>query len=158
MRGTREEASRPGFGSAGWSLLRIGAGLLLFRRGYRNLFSTAEDGSPRILQVIDTLAAHSIPAPDTLAWLLSMLALGGGALLAAGFYTRPLAAVWALVSGVALAFSQGYGATEALLLQLAVGAAFLLGGAGGFSVDEALRQRRERLSSSLFRRSVGPLR
>lgn len=154
--GTRVDGLR----DAGWVLLRICAGALIFARGYRHALGSREDGLHRIVDLIENLRHAGLPAPEALAWLVSLLGLSGGALILVGLVVRPIAAIWALGTAIAVLSlrASGFVPMESALWQLAAALAFLIGGAGPRSVDAFLQDRRRRRSSSLFRRNVGVLR
>jgi len=124
----------------GLAILRIGAGLLFMEHGAQKLFGVLGGfGS----------AGHTAPLISQMG-LAGVLELGGGALIAVGLLTRPVAAILVVEMIVAFAtahFPRGGAPVEnggelALLYALIFVLLASLG-AGPFSVDEAVFGRRD---------------
>lgn len=92
------------------------------------------------------VAALGFPAPALFAWAAALSELVGGLLLALGLFTRPAALAILFTMGVA-AFARPaadpFGERELALAYFAVALGFLLLGAGRYSLDAVLRNRRE---------------
>jgi len=124
----------------GLAILRIGAGLLFMQHGAQKLFGAfgGLGGAGQTAPLVSQMG------------LAGVLELGGGALIAAGLLTRPVAAI--LVGEMIVAFFQAHfprggapmqnGGELALLYALIFVLLASLGG-GPFSVDAALFGRRD---------------
>jgi len=124
----------------GLAILRIGAGLLFMEHGAQKLFGVLGGFGG---------AGHAAPLVSQMG-LAGVLELGGGALVAVGLLTRPVAAI--LVVEMIVAFAQAHlprgGAPvqnggELALLYALIFAALASLGPGPFSVDGARFVRRD---------------
>ena len=124
----------------GLAILRIGAGLLFMEHGAQKLFGVLGGFGG---------AGHAAPLVSQMG-LAGVLEFGGGALIAAGFLTRPVAAI--LVVEMIVAFVQAHwprgGAPvqnggELALLYALIFAAIASLGPGPFSIDGARFRRRD---------------
>jgi len=97
----------------------------------------------------NVLAPMGLPEPLYVAYFLGALEIFGGILLAAGFLTRLLAAMFAFESAIILIFinlpngwiySVPGGGAEFPALLFVLYLAFVFVGAGKFSVDAALKR------------------
>ena len=99
------------------------------------------------------IGGMGLPASNALAWAAIGAELVGGVLLALGFLTRVSAFMIMCVMGVALwkvhiPSHQGFAGMELPVLYGGIAVAFLLGGAGRFSVDGMLFCRGKKEESS----------
>lgn len=134
----------PALQSLAYTLLRVGAGLVLAQHGFQKLFGMF--GSPE--------RPARAAAMFSLMWFVGVLEIVGGLLVAAGFLTRPLAF---LLSGeMAVAYfwrhaPNGFfpvvnrGEPAALLCWVFF--LFAISGAGRWSVDGMLGRERERAAA-----------
>jgi putative oxidoreductase len=139
--------------NVGWALLRIVAGVLLMTHGYAKVSAAAADPNLQLGQFTETVRALGFPYPEFFAWAAVAAELVGGFLIAAGLFTRPAAAVAAFTMAVAV-FSlrdDPFAQQEKALLFMVIFFVFLLGGSGPVSFDDAIRARRAKASSSIFR-------
>jgi putative oxidoreductase len=123
-------------------MLRIASGLIMIPHGIPKLFGTF---APVLAK--NVLAPMGFPEPLYVAYFLGALEIFGGCLLAAGFLTRLLAAIFAFESAIILIFvnlPKGWiysvpgGGAEFPALLLVLYFALLFVGAGKFSIDAAL--------------------
>lgn len=122
-------------GDVGDLALRLVAGLSMAYHGLQKL--------PPPQQMIDGLTQMGIPFPTVSSWLAMFAELGGGALLALGFLTRPAAFLIAFTMFIA-AFvahrNDPYQVKELAFLYLAISFMYTLRGAGRLSVDRAIER------------------
>ncbi len=127
-----------------WPMLRIAAGLIMIPHGIPKLF-----GSFAPVLAKNVLAPLGLPAPIYWAYFLGALEVFGGILLAAGFLTRLLALMFAVETAIIFAFvslPKGWiysvpgGGAEYPGLLLVLYLAFVFKGAGGCSIDDALKR------------------
>lgn len=124
--------------NAGMTLLRIFTGVTMaFAHGIGKL--------PPGEKLIEGAANLGFPAPAVFAWAAALSEFAGGIGLALGLCTR--------ISGFFIAFTMAvaafgvhgadpFGKKELALLYLAVAVAFMLKGAGDWSVDAILRKKK----------------
>lgn len=121
-------------------MIRITAGLMLVPHGYAKLFSPgAIDG---LAGFLDSLGL----APGLFwAWVVALLEFAGGIMLAAGFLTRPVAAMvvgFMAVAAFHVHWGAGFfwneGGFEYPLMWGLVALAILFRGGGAWSVDRKL--------------------
>src|SRR5262245_17214007 len=74
-----------------YPLIRITAGLMLMPHGAQKLFAVW--GGPGMGGVTGMLTRMNVPMPEVFAWVIALLEFFGGALIAVGFLTRPIAAM-----------------------------------------------------------------
>ena len=130
------------------SLLRVVTGVLLAWHGYRK-FADGLDGFEGFLSFLE------LPAPAALAFIVALLELVGGILLAVGLLTRPVAALFVVHFGliflwvklnkldsVLLVGTEAPG-VELDLLYLTLNAFFLTAGPGPLSADRIAGLERE---------------
>jgi len=83
------------------------------------------------------------PFPELSAWGSTIAELVGGLLLAAGLLTRPAALLIVINMAVVVLLAHpggGFGAIESGLIYGVIALAFLILGAGRYSIDAAIRQ------------------
>ncbi|UFP96023.1 DoxX family protein [Gloeobacter morelensis] len=132
----------------GLLVLRVFAGLTMASHGLGKV--------PPDAGLVETVASLGFAAPVFFAWSAGLAELVGGILLAVGLLTRPAAAAilfTMLVAGFILHGSQPFAEKELALLYAAVSFAFLLAGAGRFSLDGWIGERL--LGSSAAVRPLG---
>lgn len=126
----------------GWTLVRVAAGAVMIPHAVPKLF-----GSFAPVLAKNVLAPLGFPAPLYWAYFLGGLELAGGALLALGLLTRPLAAAFAIETAVialGVAWPKGWfysapgGGAEFPTLLFLLYVAILLRGPGRHSLDRAL--------------------
>lgn len=125
-----------------YAIIRFCAGAILIYHGYGKLFDAA------FREAVAQHVAGPMRLPNPLAWayFLGLLEFVGGALLAIGFLTRPIALMltvefiiityWHHANGYA--FSSPHGGFEYPLLLTLVYAAIFFRGAGRCSVDRMI--------------------
>jgi putative oxidoreductase len=127
-----------------WPMLRIAAGLVMIPHGVPKLFGTF---APVVAK--NVLAPMGFPEPLYVAYFLGALEIFGGGLLAAGFLTRLLAAMFAFESAIIFTFvnlPKGWfysvpgGGAEFPALLIVLYLALLFVGAEKFSVDAGLKR------------------
>ncbi len=123
----------------GLLLLRIGPGIVFTVHGYLKLFGGHFDRTVALFMTID------FPAPEPLTWIVGILELVGGLLVAAGLWTRLIGALLAMEMVVAIIrvrWVQGFvGAAEFEVILLLSCLALIATGAGRFSVEALWRGR-----------------
>ncbi len=126
----------------GWALARVAAGAIMIPHSLPKLF-----GSFAPVLAKNVLAPLGFPAPLYWAYFLGALELAGGALLALGLLTRPLAAAFAVETAIitlGVAWPKGWfysapgGGAEFPALLFLLYLAILLRGPGRYSLDRAL--------------------
>jgi putative oxidoreductase len=125
-------------GDAGLLILRVFAGLAL-------ALAHGMGKVPPQEGFVGMLGGLGIPAPHLAAWLSGIAEFGGGILLALGLLTRPAALLIVINMAVALIFAHAgdtFGERELPLLFFFIALAYLLKGAGRFSLDAMIRGRR----------------
>jgi putative oxidoreductase len=124
-----------------YALVRFVAGAILVPHGYTKLFVSGVQG------VADhVVTALGLPMPLAWAYLLGVLECFGGAALAVGLLTRPLALMLTIEfivitfwhSGNGFAFSSPHGGYEYPLVLTVVYAAIFFRGAGRCSIDRMI--------------------
>lgn len=119
----------------GLTALRVGAGLALaLAHGYGKI--PPSDG------FIGGVESMGFPLPGLFAWAAALAEFVGGLLLAVGLATRPAALFILSTMSVAFFIRHGDDAFKVKELAFAYGlimVAFLLSGAGRFSIDRLLR-------------------
>jgi putative oxidoreductase len=124
-----------------YAVVRFIAGAILVPHGYTKLFVSGVQG------VADhVVTALGLPMPLTWAYLLGVLECFGGAALAVGLLTRPLALMLTIEfivitfwhSGNGFAFSSPHGGYEYPLVLTVVYAAIFFRGAGRCSIDRMI--------------------
>ena len=124
-----------------YAIIRFIAGAILINHGYNKLFVT------RVGPVADhVVTALGLPMPLAWAYLLGVLECFGGAALAVGLLTRPLALMLTIEfivitfwhSGNGFAFSSPHGGYEYPLVLTVVYAAIFFRGAGRCSIDRMI--------------------
>ena len=123
-------------------VLRAALGVVFVMHGWQKLFVFGPEG------VAGMFASLGIPWPQLTALAVATVELGGGLAILAGAATRILAAILAVVMAVAALtvhlphgffLPQGYEFTLALGLSAI---ALVMTGAGRYSIDAAIRDRR----------------
>lgn len=126
----------------GYALIRFGTGAILVYHGYFKLFHGV---APIVAEKI--LMPLGFPAPLAFAYWLGILEFVGGALLAIGLWTRPIALMFAVEMAIAafgwhmkngFFFSSPGGGFEYPFLLMILSVGFLLHGSGRCSVDRWL--------------------
>ncbi|HVG60242.1 MAG TPA: DoxX family protein [Hyalangium sp.] len=123
----------------GWTLVRVVFGVMI----------AVAHGLPKVMDGVErhtnTVAAMGFPFPALFAWLSALAELAGGLLIAAGFFTRPVALILIVNLVVAMYrhLQQGdpFSRLVLALLFIAVFAAMGLAGAGPWSLDAKVRHR-----------------
>jgi putative oxidoreductase len=123
---------------AGLLILRVFAGLALaLAHGWGKI--------PPSEGFVGWIGTMGFPAPELFAWLAAIAEFVGGLLIALGLLTRP-AAAFVAVHFVFVAFvahaGDSFGDRELGLFFLVTALCFALAGAGRYSVDAAIRERR----------------
>ncbi len=124
-----------------YALIRFGAGVVFMYHGYAKLFL----GFGAFVAK-NILTPMGFPMPDVLANVLGVLELFGGAALALGLLTRPIALMFAIEMAFVVKwhFPNGYfftspkGGYEFPLLMLLIYVAIFFGGAGRCSLDRMI--------------------
>ena len=122
--------------NAGLTLLRIFAGVAL-------LMSHGMGKIPPSEGLITTTAGIGFPAPAAFAWGAGLAESLGGACLALGLFTRPAAFFIAFTMGTALLGvhrHDPFAKQEMAFLYFFIAIAYLLMGAGDWSLDRFLRR------------------
>lgn len=124
---------------AGLLLLRLALAAVFGLHGYVKILGGHFDRTVALFMTVN------IPAPEISVWAVGALELGGGVLLAVGFWTRPIAALLAIEMAVVIVtvrWAQGFlGAAEFELVLLAACLALTATGAGRFSLEASSRAR-----------------
>jgi putative oxidoreductase len=124
-------------GDVGLLLLRLFAGLALaFAHGMNKL--------PPSEGFVGAIRGFGFPAPELFGWLSGLAEFGGGILLAAGLFTRPVATFVVINMVVAVVFGHAgdpFARRELALLFGFVGLLYAFVGAGRYSADALLRRR-----------------
>jgi putative oxidoreductase len=126
-------------------IVRVAAGLMILPHGYYKLWGGVSG-------LAQGLAAGGLPAAGLLAWCATLAELVGGALMVIGLATRPASAVvsftmvvaWAMVhlKDIPKIGAQGGAAFEYPFLLSMAALAIAISGAGRFSLDAKLFDRR----------------
>jgi putative oxidoreductase len=118
--------------------LRVMMGIILVGSGYRkfsNMTATIAD-----------FTKWGFPAPEAIAWFITLLEIIGGAALIVGLCVRYLGAAYTIEFVVAAAKVnlplQGYWASRLVLMLVATAAALFFLGAGPLSIDSIRRRQR----------------
>jgi putative oxidoreductase len=129
--------------SLGLLVLRIGLGIIFMAHGAQKLFGLF--GGPGIEGTTGFFASLGIPAPDIMAWVVAILELLGGLLVALGMFTRVIPALLAIDMAVALftfhlpggffVKPQGPDGIEFVLILCLASLTLAFAGAGAYSVD-----------------------
>jgi putative oxidoreductase len=135
------------FGGAGTNSRAADAGLLILRV-FAGLALALAHGLGKIPPqegFVGMVGGLGLPAPHIAAWLSGIAEFGGGILLALGLLTRPAALLIVINMTVAVVLAHA-GDTfldrERPLLFLFIALAYLLIGAGRYSLDAMIRGRR----------------
>lgn len=124
----------------GLTLLRVFAGVtLMATHGLGKL--------PPSEQFVAGVDKIGLPLPGLFAWAAALAEFLGGAFLALGFLTRPASFFIAFTMVVALLgvhYNDPFQKKELAFLYLFIALAFLLKGAGDWSVDALLRDKKRR--------------
>jgi putative oxidoreductase len=120
-----------------YALIRFGAGAVIMYHGVAKLFRGLAPA------VADGFASMGLPMPEVLAYGLGIVQLLGGAALALGLLTRPIALLFAIemIFSVILHYPNGYtfaapgGWYEFPLIMLLVYVAIFFRGAGRCSLE-----------------------
>lgn len=119
----------------GLCMLRVYSGLsLAFAHGLGKI--------PPSEGLIGATGKMGFPAPELFSWAAGLSEFGGGILLALGLLTRPstfFIGITMLVAAGMRHAADPYSIKEKALLYLAIVVAFLLTGAGKYSLDSRLR-------------------
>ena len=123
-----------------YALIRFGAGAVILYHGYAKLFRGLAPA------VANGFASMGFPIPEVLAYGLGILQLLGGAALAVGLLTRPIALVFAIemIFSVIFHYRNGYtfaapgGGYEFPLVMLLLYVAIFFRGAGRCSLDKKI--------------------
>jgi putative oxidoreductase len=124
--------------------LRLIAGIGFIYHGFPKLFSSEGHA-----EFVNSLDAMGVPLPEVTAWMVGLLEFGGGLALLAGAATLVVSSLL-IVNMLAAMFlvhwEHGFGfspppGVEVNLIYIAMLLALILGGAGAFSVDEAVSRR-----------------
>jgi putative oxidoreductase len=126
-----------------YAIIRFCAGVFVMPHGYMKLFGGMADPVAR-----NVLTPLGFPAPHAWAYFLGLLEFFGGAALALGFLTRPLALMFtvqfAIITywhgGNGYFFSSPRGGWEFPLLLTIVYAAIFFRGGGRCSIDRMLQK------------------
>ncbi|KAA6123175.1 DoxX family protein [Cupriavidus cauae] len=137
------------FEPVAYLLLRIVFGIVMMTHGLPKLLGTSHGSMADPMAGATRLIAEvlHLPGAPVLAWLVAVLETFGGAMLAAGAWTRPLAALMT-VQMIAICYihRQHFAwidrGMEYLLVLLAVVLLIAARGGGAWSVDAALQARR----------------
>jgi putative oxidoreductase len=125
-------------GDVGLLLLRLFAGLALaFAHGINKL--------PPTEGFVGAIRGFGFPAPELFGWLSGLAEFGGGILLAAGLFTRPVATFVVINMAVAVVFGHAgdpFARRELALLFGFVALLYAFVGAGRYSIDGVLRRGR----------------
>ena len=125
----------------------LGLAILRIFRGLSMAFSHGLGKIPPSSGFLEGVAKMGFPAPGLFAWSAGISEFGGGILLALGLLTRPASffiGCTMLVAAFLRHAADPYGRKERALLYLAVAVAYLLVGAGRYSVDSWIRSRSRR--------------
>jgi putative oxidoreductase len=124
-----------------YAMIRFIAGAILVLHGYNKLFNGGVQGvADHVVTVL------GLPMPLAWAYFLGILECFGGAALAVGFLTRPIALMLTIEfiiitlwhSGNGYVFSSPHGGYEYPLVLLVVYAAIFFRGAGRCSIDRMI--------------------
>lgn len=134
---------------ASYLLLRIVFGLVMMTHGLPKLLGTSHGSMDDPMAGATRLIAEvlHLPAAPVLAWLVAVLETFGGAMLIAGAFTRPLAALMTLQM-IAICYIHRHHfawidrGMEYPLVLLAVALLIAARGGGAWSVDAILAARR----------------
>ena len=114
-------------------VVRLAVAIVFIAHGYTKLFVMGHDG------VTGFFSQVGVPLPGLAAWGVTFLEFAGGIALAAGIFTRALAALFVCDMVVAIAlvvFPKGFVGGYELEFLLATGSlALALAGAGAYSLD-----------------------
>jgi putative oxidoreductase len=125
----------------GITLLRVVVGLIFIAHGYAKCCVMGHAG------VTGFFGMLGIPAPSTMAYLITALELGGGIMLVVGLLTRVVALGFVADMIGAIVFAKktleimAPKGMELELLLLAASVTLVIFGPGGLSIDESLRRR-----------------
>jgi putative oxidoreductase len=123
-----------------YALIRFGAGAVIFYHGFAKLFRGLAPAAA------NGFASMGFPIPEALAYGLGVLQLLGGAALAVGLLTRPIALLFAveMIFSVIFHYRNGYtfaapgGGYEFPLVMLLLYVAIFFRGAGRCSLDKMI--------------------
>jgi len=129
----------------GLCVLRAYVGLTLaFTHGFGKI--------PPAERFIQGTGRMGFPAPEFFSWAAGLSEFGGGILLALGLLTRPssfFVGITMLVAAVIRHANDPYSTKERALMFLAVAVAFMLIGAGKYSVDSRIRGEGQQVSPTI---------
>jgi putative oxidoreductase len=122
-------------GKFAYPMIRVAAGLMLVPYGWSKLFDP-----PTMTNIVELLHRLKLEPAAPLGWLLGLIELLGGLMLAAGFFTRPVALVIAIEMAVItldvfVPTGRGYQLT---LLWCIVAVAIVFRGGGRYSADQLM--------------------
>jgi putative oxidoreductase len=120
-----------------WPMMRAALGLILVPHGYFKLFGND------LPNVVNRMVDLGLPGPTQWAWFIAILEFFGGLLLAAGLFTRVVAAMFAVEMAVialvqAPVWFWGSRGMEYPVLMMVFALGFALRGGGVFSLDYVL--------------------
>lgn len=124
----------------GLTLLRIFTGVTLMAAHGMGKLPPSEQFTAGVEKI-------GLPLPGLFAWAAALTEFLGGAFLAIGFLTRPASffiAFMMLVALLGVHFNDPFQKKELAFLYLFIALAFLLKGAGDWSIDALLRDKRRR--------------
>lgn len=126
-------------------VLRLALGGAFIVHGYAKLFPSGPAGFAGFVQSL------GFPAPQALAWIVSLLEFGGGIAMVLGLFVRPIGILYIvemLVTAFRVKMARGVGfidrstGWEVDLLLAAIALALVLLGSGAFGLDAALRSKK----------------
>jgi putative oxidoreductase len=126
----------------GYSLMRFSTGAIVIYHGYLKLFAGM---APMVGDRL--LGPMGFPAPHAWAYFLGLLEFVGGAMMAVGLLTRPIALMFAVEMAIVTfgvhfkngyAFSSPGGGYEYPLLLMGLNIGILLAGSGRCAIDRVI--------------------
>lgn len=95
--------------------------------------------------LIGAIGSFGFPLPIVMAWLVGLIEMIGGILLAMGLFSRVMGGMWVLVMGGAafvIHAADPFAKKEMALLYLAFGLLYLAQGGGRYAIDTLIAKRR----------------
>jgi putative oxidoreductase len=135
------------FGSSRIETIPANIGLLVVR-GTTGLFLALGHGLAKLPpsdRLVETIAGLGYPVPAVFAWTTAMVEFAGGLLLAIGLMTRPASAsiaITMLLIATTRHALDPFAVKEKALLFALIALAFMLIGAGKYSVDALIGRRK----------------